>query len=185
VLNFWQQQQTWVYDLTEGLWHERAGYNTSTTTFTRYQPWYHAFIPEWGQGGRHIVGDPLTGKLYEQSLNYYDDDGAAIQYLRAFPHLLNEDKHLFHHRFEAYMETGTVKAGDPEMIVGLDWSNDRGHTFLTLAPLHSSGVNNDFDKRIVWRRLGRARDRVYRIGVQGKAKVALTDAFLEATPGTS
>jgi hypothetical protein len=84
------------------------------------------------------------------------------------------------------METGTAAAAAPEMTVGLDWSNDRGHTFLTgLAPLHSSGVNGDFTKRIVWRRLGRARDRVYRIGVQGNAKVALTDAFLEATPGTS
>jgi hypothetical protein len=188
VVNFWQQGQqggSWVFDMGEGLWHERAGYNTTTKVFTRYQPWYHAFVPEWGQGGKHIVGDPVTGKLYEQALKYYDDDGAAIQYLRAFPHLLNEDRNQFHHRFEAYMETGTVNAGDPEMIVGLDWSNDRGHTFLTLAPLHSSGVSGDFDKRIVWRRLGRARDRVYRIGVQGKAKVALTDAFLEATPGTS
>jgi hypothetical protein len=65
------------------------------------------------------VGDPATGKLYEQSLNYYDDDGVPIQYLRAFPHLLNEDRYHFHHRFEAYMETGTVKAGDPEMMS--DW----------------------------------------------------------------
>jgi hypothetical protein len=189
VVNFWQQGQRggcWVYDMGEGLWHERAGYDTGLRQFERYQPWFHAFIPEWGQGGKHIVGDPVTGKLYEQALKYYDDDGAAIQYQRAFPHLLNEDKNQFHHRFECYMETGTAAAAAPEMTVGLDWSNDRGHTFLTgLAPLHSSGVNGDFTKRIVWRRLGRARDRVYRIGVQGNAKVALTDAFLEATPGTS
>jgi hypothetical protein len=188
VVNFWQQGQRggcWVYDMGEGLWHERAGYDTVLKQFERYQPWYHAFIPEWGQGGKHFVGDPVTGKLYEQALKYYDDDGAAIQYLRAFPHLLNEDRNQFHHRFEAYMETGTVAAAAPEMIIGLDWSDDRGHTFTTLPPLQSSGVNNDFTKRIVWRRLGRSRDRVYRIGVQGKAKVALTDAFLEATPGTS
>jgi hypothetical protein len=189
VLNFWQQQVTWVYDMTEGLWHERAGYNPVITQwmakagFIRYQPWFHAFIPEWGQGGKHIVGDPSTGKLYEQSLNFYDDDGVAIQYLRAFPHLLNEDRYHFHHRFEAYMETGTVGAAAPEMVVGLDWSNDRGHTFLPVPQLQGSGANADYNKRIVWRRLGRSRDRVYRIGVQGKAKVAMTDAFLEATPG--
>mgnify|MGYP003693745597 CR=1 FL=1 len=76
------------YDMGEGLWHERAGYNTTTkVNSTRYQPWYHAFVPEWGQGGKHIVGDPVTGKLYEQALKYYDDDGLPIQYLRAFPHL--------------------------------------------------------------------------------------------------
>jgi hypothetical protein len=189
VLNFWQQQQTWVYDMTEGAWHERNGYNPSVTqwlakdSFTRYQPWYHAFVPEWGQGGKHIVGDPATGKLYEQSLNYYDDDGVPIQYLRAFPHLLNEDRYHFHHRFEVYMETGTAAATAPEMLVGLDWSNDRGHTFPALPQIQGSGLNADYNKRIVWRRLGRSRDRVYRIGVQGKAKVAMTDAFLEATPG--
>ena len=189
VLNFWQQQQTWVYDMTENKWHERNGFNPAITnwmaksSFIRYQPWYHAFVGEWGQGGKHIVGDPATGKLYEQSLNYYDDDGTPIQYMRAFPHLLNEDRYHFHHRFEVYMETGTAAPAAAEMLVGLDWSNDRGHTFPAVPQLQGSGLNGAYSKRIVWRRLGRSRDRVYRVGVQGKAKVALTDAFLEATPG--
>lgn len=183
VINFWQQQKTWVYDMAENVWHERAAYNTSTQNFTRYLPWFHAFVPEWGQGGKHIVGDPATGKLYEQSLNYYSDDGAAIQYLRAFPHLLNEDRNLFHHRLEAYMETGAGGSTDPQLIVGLDWSDDRGHTFTVYTINQSGGAAGDYTKRIVWRRLGRSRDRVYRIGVQGTTKVAMVDAFLEATPG--
>ena len=185
AINFWQQQQTWVYDMAENLWHERAGYNTSTKNFTRYQPWFHAFIPEWGQGGKHIVGDPDTGKLYEQSLNYYSDDGMEIQYLRAFPHLLNEDKNLFHHRLEAYLETGAIGSTDPQLVVGLDWSDDRGHTFNTYTINQAGGATGQYTKRIVWRRLGRSRDRVYRIGVQGTTKVAMTDAFLEATPGSA
>lgn len=185
VINFWQQQQTWVYDMAENVWHERASYDTSLSQFGRYQPWFHAFIPEWGQGGMHIVGDPSTGKLYEQSLNYYSDDGAAIQYQRAFPHLLNENKNLFHHRLEAYLETGAGGSTDPQLIVGLDWSDDRGHTFNIYTINQSGGAQGEFTKRIVWRRLGRSRDRVYRIGVQGTTKVAMTDAFLEATPGGS
>ena len=71
------------------------------------------------------------------------------------------------------------------MIVGLDWSDDRGHTFKQLATERSGGQPGEYNNRIVWRRLGRARDRVYRVGVQGTTKVALTDAFLEATPGDS
>jgi hypothetical protein len=51
--------------------------------------------------------------------------------------------------------------------------------------MRTSGGIGQLSARIVWRRLGRARDRIYRVGVQGKGKVALTDAFLEATPGTS
>lgn len=180
-INFWQQQQTWVYDVTEKLWHQRYGFDTDH--FTRYQPWFHVFVPEWGEGGKHIVGDPATGKLYEQSLDFYDDDGGPIQYIRTFPHLLDEDRYLFHHRLELFMETGTVVAPDPEMLVALDWSADRGHTFPTGRTVtQPSGLPGNYNKRIVWRRLGRSRDRVYRVGVQGKGKVALTDAFLEATP---
>ncbi len=183
VVNFWAEEQTWVYDVTEKLWHERKAFNPTTHLFTRYQPWFHVFIPEWGPGGKHIVGDPSTGKLYEQSLNFYDDDGTVIQYIRTFPHLLDEDKYLFHHRLELFMETGTIEEPDPEMLVALDWSADRGHTFPTGRTVtQTSGAEGDYNKRIVWRRLGRSRDRVYRIGVQGKGKVALTDAFLEVTP---
>jgi hypothetical protein len=79
------------------------------------------------------------------------------------------------------METGLT----PQMLVGLDWSDDRGHTFTAVAPFHTSGGAGQLSARIVWRRLGRSRDRVYRVGVQGTGKVALTDAFLEVTPGTS
>lgn len=182
-INFWAEEQTWVYDVTEKLWHQRYTFDEEAGHFVRYQPWFHVFIPEWGEGGKHIVGDPSTGNLYEQSLDYYDDDGAPIQYIRTFPHLLDEDKHLFHHRFELFMETGTVADPNSEMLVALDWSSDRGHTFPTGRTVtQTSGATDNFTKRIVWRRLGRSRDRVYRIGLRGKGKVALTDAFLEVTP---
>jgi hypothetical protein len=183
ILNFWQQSKTWVYDMTEGLWHERAGWNATTKQFTRYQPWFHAFVPEWGYG-KHIVGDPVTGKLYEASLNFHDDAGLAIQHQRAFPHLLNEDKFQFHHRLELYMETGTPAVGDPAPLIGMDWSDDRGHTFAH-GRTANIGVNGEYTKRIVWRRLGKSRDRVYRVGVESKSKVALIDAFLEVTPGVA
>src|SRR5262252_231908 len=182
VLNFWQQQATWVYDMTSGMWHERAGWDFTNKLFLRYKAWYHVFIPEWGTGGKHIVGDPATGNLYEASLDFYDDDGQAIEYLRAFPHLLNEDQNNYPHRFELYMETGTPAATFPAMLVGLDWSDDRGHTFIN-RNFASGGVNGDYTRRVVWRRLGKSRDRVYRVGIEGSAKVALTDAFLEVTPG--
>lgn len=183
VVNFWQAQRTWVYDLTTGLWHERAGWDPVLQHFTRYQPWFHAFLAEWGPAeGKHIVGDPVTGKLYEQSVNYTDDDGVDIQHLRALPHLVNEDQYFYHHRFELLMEVGV----NPQMTVGLDWSDDGGHTFVTypaVPSLKDSGAVGDLTKRLVWRRLGKGRKRIYRVGVLGKGLVALVEAYLEATPG--
>jgi len=182
VINFWQQQQTWVYDMTENLWSERACWDPDAVHFTRYKAWYHVFIPEWGPSGKHIVGDPATGKLYEQNLNFYDDDGQFIEYLRAFPHLINEDKWSFHHRLEVYVDSGVQPSGDPPLLVGLDWSDDRGHTFAHNR-YRATGLSGDYIKRVVFRRLGKSRDRVYRIGIQAKSKVALVDTFLEVTPG--
>jgi hypothetical protein len=184
VINFWQQQEAWVYDTTSGMWHERAAWSVPLNLFQRYQPWFHAFVPEWGAGGKHIVGDPATGKLYEQSLNYYDDDGNPIQYQRAFPHLINENEYAYHHRLEVLMEMGALNPSDPIPTIGLDWSDDHGHTFNDvvgrLKPIAPSG---DYTYRAAFRRLGKSRDRVYRVGLTARTKVALIDTYLEMTQG--
>jgi len=185
VINFWEQQKTWVYDTTTSLWHERALWNAPGSNFLRYKAWFHVFIPEWGPGGRHIVGDPVTGKLYEMSSNFYDDDGIPIQCQRAFPHLINENQYAYHHRLEILAEMGALSPGDPIPLIGLDWSDDHGHTWTTAAegrlmPMAASG---NYTKRAAFRRLGKARDRVYRVGINARTKVAFIDTFLEATQG--
>jgi len=185
VINFWEQEKTWVYDFNTQLWHERGRWNQSGTNFLRYQAWYHVFIPEWGDGGKHIVGNYETGNLYEMSSNLYDDDGLAMQCQRAFPHLINENQYHYDHRLEVLVEMGALNAGDPIPILGLDWSDDHGHTWTTaqLGRLMAMAGSGDYLKRGVFRRLGKSRDRVYRVGVNAHTKVALIDTFLEATQG--
>lgn len=183
VVNFWQQQRTWVYDLNTDMWHERAGWDATSVQYLRYRGWFHVFIPEWGENGKHIVGDPQTGRLYESNANFYDDDGTNIACVRAFPHLLNENRWNYHHRIELYCETGTVPASVAAPNLSMDWSDDRGHTFVNGRQV-TLGPNADYKRRVVFRRLGKARDRVYRIGIQSQSKVAITDAFLEMSQGT-
>lgn len=184
VINFWQQEQTWVYDMVTGLWHERAAWDNSTGLFLRYIPWYHVFIPEWGDGGKHIVGDPATGYLYEMSSNFFTDDGNPIEYVRAFPHLINENEWAYHSRLEVLANMGDLLPTDPVPVMGLDWSDDHGYTFNdALARITSMAPSGDFTWRAQFRRLGRSRDRVYRVGVTASTKVALIDTFLEMTQG--
>ena len=182
VVNFWTAARSWVYDLTTQLWHERSFWDTSIDVFKRQQAWFHAFLPEWGTNGKHIVGDPTTGKLYEMSSNYTDDDGAAILYRRAFPHLINEDNWAYIHRLEILAEMGALTGGDtvPQMV--LDGSRDYGHTFINPRPV-PMGSSGQYTRRAVWRRLGKARDWVPRVTIEAKVKIALIDAYLEATQG--
>jgi len=79
---------------------------------------------------------------------------------------------------------GALNPGEPIPEMGLDWSDDHGHTFNDiigrLMPMAPAG---DHTRRAVFRRLGRARDRVYRVGVTASTKVALIDTYLEMTQG--
>jgi len=184
VINFWQNIQTWVYDLNTQMWHERSGWDPSSEQYLRYKAWYHVFIPEWDAGnGMHIVGDPETGNLYEMSQDLFNDDGAKIIYLRAFPHLINENQYAYHHRLEILIQMGILPSGETPPDISFDWSDDHGQTFAHERTVPMAAAD-DFTKRAVIRRLGKSRDRVYRIGIEAdNTTIALIDTFLEVTPG--
>jgi hypothetical protein len=184
VVNFWQNQQTWVYDLNTQMWHDRSGWDPATEALTRYKAWYHVFIPEWDHNnGVHIVGDPVTGNLYKMSQDLYSDAGEKILYLRAFPHLINENEYAYHHRIEILVDMGNLPEGATPPDLSLDWSDDHGHTFIDGRKV-SMGQPGQYKKRAAFRRLGKSRDRVYRVGIQAdNCKISLVDAYLELTPG--
>ena len=68
--------------------------------------------------------------------------------------------------------------------IALDWSNDAGHTWSNKY-LVSVGSIGQFSLRCMWRRLGRARDRVYRITCTDVVPYRIVDAYLTAVPGFS
>jgi hypothetical protein len=173
---------TWVYDATSETWHAR----TSVISGSRlnHRGLFHEFIPEWGANGKHIVSDYLAAKLYEMSLDFYDDAGTDTVRVRSATHLCNEQRRNFHHRFQLDIESGASLNAQPEQNAYLDWSDDGGHTFNTPRAA-GIGLYQNFKKRVVWRRLGAARDRVYRVTITGKTKVALVNAYLNITPGNA
>jgi hypothetical protein len=183
----------WVYDATEAehrppqeCWHERAMWDAGGSVWLPYTPAYHTFIPYWN-GGTHIVGDASSGKLYAMSSDYFDDAGADVRCVRTLAYVYNEGKLIYHHRFELELETGVT--GAPP-TVQLDWSDTRGETWgtgagvgtkMTLGP----GTNAVYTTRYFAVALGSSRGRIYRLTITGKGRVAIVDATLEATLGTS
>lgn len=184
VLNF--QEATWVYDLSTGLWHQRAYSNNGT--LERHRAEVHAFDPG---SGLHLVGDYESNKVYAFKDSVKSDDGTEITRLRAAPHLSADLNRIFYHKFQLDMETGIgldggVQGSDPTVM--LDWSDDGGHTWsserFALADA-GGGQIGDYKKRVIWRRLGSSRDRVFRVKITDPVDVTLIGAHIDIERGAS
>jgi hypothetical protein len=173
---------TWVYDVATQLWHERA-YGVGPFTAHRSRCYCYAF----GQG---LVGDWASGNIYSMSINYLTDFGNPIARLRRAPHVSSEQVWLHHQQLQVDMETGL--GPQPPLLDGqgnprgpqvyLRWSDDGGHNWSN-SYARDAGQAGDFTKRVIWRRLGRSRDRVYEFLCTDPIPVRIIDSYLIATPG--
>jgi hypothetical protein len=66
----------------------------------------------------------------------------------------------------------------------LDWSDDGGHTWSNQY-FQGLGKIGETAKRVIWRRLGRTRERLFRLTVTDDVPLALIDAFVDVEEGTS
>lgn len=187
VLNFPSGDATWVYDAATGMWHERAYLGTLAVNdgqLHRGRPNTHSFA-----FGKHIVGDWETGLLYQLSATVYEDDAREIQRLRRAPFINNEHKRIFFYQFQLDMEVGhgnpnatepvTPPAEPVDPQISLRWSDDGGYTWSNYQSI-SMGLSGQYRKRVVWRRLGHSRQRVFEVSTgQNNVNLALYNAYLE------
>ncbi len=173
--------------------HQRGNYNPSLFvgtdgTFTAYAPAFHAFLPEWGTKGEHIVGDPASGKLYKMSDEVFTDAscnpgmGTYIGYRRAVPYRYNGGNQIFFGRQTLEMETGTVPSGAAPQVTR-DYSDNRGNSFTNPQDA-SMGTHLDYTRRVFWPCGGSSRGRVWRYLILGNCKIALIDLQGEEGQGT-
>ncbi|HZT29719.1 MAG TPA: hypothetical protein VFA33_07550 [Bryobacteraceae bacterium] len=185
VISFPSGNATWVYDATlsqrigRPAWHQWGWWNG--TGFDRHRVAFHAYV-DLGDGPKHYGGDWQTGDLYVMSAAYTDDAGTIIMRERTAPHLFDEQEEvkIVHHRLQLDVETGQIT--DPQF--SLYWSNDHGHTW-TSAHTRTGGASGNYTTRVIWRRLGAPRDRVYRIRSSAGMRHTWINAYLRATKGTS
>lgn len=175
VLNFPSAGTTWVYDMTTGMWHERQFYNKNTGLAERHRAQYHI---HWKS--KHIVADYQKSILYEMRLDYYDDNGESIQRIRVGPHLYNENlTNVIFNEFQLDIETGTNYSliDGREAKAMLRYSNDGGRTWSNYLE-KNIGKPGEFKHRVIWRRLGVARDRVWEIMISDPVKVVISGAYV-------
>lgn len=150
---------TLVFDGATGLWHERTFKDTSTNTIQQHRGAVHLFFAQ-----KNLIGDRLTGAIYEQSLSIFDYSGEPIHRERVSPHIADEKRNIAFSSFELDAETGvglqSGQGSDPQVMMqysddgGRTWSNER------FAPIGKVGK---YKNRVRWSRCGSARDRVWKI----------------------
>ena len=110
MLTFPHADQTWVYDITTGLWHEWAWIDTNGAEHR------HRANCFWPCNDTLVVGDWQNGNLYALDQDVFTDNGQPIKRVRSFPHMLADGKRVFYRQFLADMETGWA----PEVMSGSD-----------------------------------------------------------------
>lgn len=169
--------QTFVYDLTTQLWHERSYGGAWPVSF--------ASVPGFNSNGPNFVGDGKSGKVMFQGMGYANDLGTAVGYTRTAPHISNSDKWTRYSSLQMDADIGTAQPV-------LSYSNNGGKTFSTpraaIAGSSEQGTASDAPtlQRFKWWQLGRSRDRVFRIQITDSANlVRIVGAFLNADVGNA
>lgn len=178
-LNLPGHDATFCYDASTGLWHERTYLNL--WSLERHRAEVHALAY-----GKNIVGDYETGALYQLDPDTLTDNGTSIARIRTAPHLSQGMVRNFHHSFQLDMEVGvgtsTGQGQTPQAM--LRWSDDGGHSWSNEHWADIGAIGNT-KTRVIWRRLGSSRDRVYEIRITDPVKCVLIGAELAIEPGAA
>lgn len=179
VLSFPTADKTWVYDISNQLWHERMWLDTNGGEHRhRSNVFAYAY-------GTYVVGDWQNGNLYALDQNNYTDNGAPIQRIRSFPHVVNELKRIIYRKFIADMQTGAQTDPNADApVLSLRWSDDRGASWSNYVtqPL---GAVGKFLQNIQFRRLGMSRDRVFELSWSAPVMTALNGAYADIEASAS
>jgi hypothetical protein len=173
---------TWVYDAASGQWHQRGFWNGGVFTADRARCHFYAF-------GKHLVGDWNSGNVYQQAINIYSDFGNPIRRVRRAATVGTELEWIYHYQLQVDMEVGlgpipplydgAGKQRAPQVF--LHWSDDGAHSWSNQYE-KSVGAAGEYTKRVVWRRLGRSRQRTYELSCSDPIPYRIVDAYLKASP---
>jgi Neuraminidase (sialidase) len=177
VISFPTSNATFVYDVSTQMWHERSTYISGSI----YQVNRHLSNFYVKYNGMHLVSDYASGNLYSMSTDYYSDNGQPIVSFSIAPYVYDPDEmeNVFISKLIIDAETGVADAQDTDPQIYLSWSDDGGHTWSNNYQV-SIGQVGQYRTRLMWRRVGRTRNRVFRLTISSPVKKVLINSFVEA-----
>lgn len=169
-LNFEDGDTTWCFDLDMKMWHERR-YLKKSGEETRHIVEEHVIF-----NNKHIVSDYKSKKVYIQSLEYTDFDGSPIRKYRRSTQIKADDfNRMNFNEFILDLQVGSFEIDNAKIY--LRYSNDGGYTWSNYLE-KSLGNKGQYTKRVRWRRLGNARNRVWELSCSDPVKLVLLDCFI-------
>ena len=169
--------KTWVWDESQGLWHEETWIDSNGEehmhrgVFTAY-----AYT-------LNVMQDWQDGTLYQQDVNTFIDETTVpspIVWRRGFPHMLNAGKRVSYSKFIANMQAGAAPGllTTDEPLISMRYSDTRGYTWSD--PVTTGiGSTGEYDRWPTYWQLGMAQDRVFEIFWDAPYATALMGAFVE------
>ena len=189
VVTFPSLELTWVFDGSTQMWHKWL-WCDNQNNYKRHRSNCAAFFQ-----GSVLVGDWENGQIYRLDPNNYTDNGQHIRRMRRCPHLVSDFQRQYFEELQIQFQPGvglqgieTFPLGDNDIGLNpqamLRWSNDGGSTW---SNEHWAGIGKvgKYQNRIIWRRLGQARDRIYEVVVTDPVKAVIVSANLKASVGES
>jgi hypothetical protein len=163
---------TLVYDIDTNMWHERKskGHN------------------DWGMcnvayiSDAAITGDRYSSKLYTQSKDVFTEGDNQIVWVNAFPVIYEDDKRLIHDKLLIEIDAGLGLDDNTVPYLTMDYSDDGGKIWSNFREI-SIGKVGEYYQRAIFRRLGLARNRIYRIQGSSKTEINITGAYIDGRIG--
>lgn len=164
VLTFPEGAKSFVYCITTGLWHEWSSFSAGLDIAHRGNCHIYAY-------SKNLIGDRLTGNIYELSTSTYTENGNIIKRaLTTAPlYIDNHNITLYNLRFDIAPGQGlaTGQGSDPSVMIFV--SRDGGHTFGTQIT-RSAGAIGEYLARVELSRVGSARSFVFRLEMSDPIK---------------
>jgi len=170
-LNFPAEGKSWTYDGKTNVWSQ-----------TEYGSLGARHRGEIGANfnNKYYVSDYAVGKIYQIDPDNYTDADEPIVVQIISKHVFDE-KQVQVSRLWLDIESGTAlisgQGSDPQMM--LERSKDGGHSYGN-EHWASMGKIGEYNRRVIYRRLGRAYDWVFKFRCSEPVKVVIVGAWVAA-----
>lgn len=166
-------ETTLVYDVTTGIWHEKAYLNDQGALEQHLGCCYMTAF------GRHLVGDRTNGNIYVMDSEIFSDNGRTLPAIRRYTHLSDESKRVRYNQLIIGVESGVgLQFGQGQNPVGeLRLSKDGARTWSDIYTAEMGKVG-EYKRRIAFRRLGVAETMTFEFRINDPVKRAVTGSYL-------